>query len=340
MQHKRVWRGLVLTALLLAASQALAQASALRFNWWIPPNHLTRTKIMDVWVKQVEEATQGRVKVEFTATSLGAPPRQFDLVRDAVADLAMGVHGYTPDRFVLPQVAELPFTGDSAEANSVALWRTHAKFFAAKNEYQGVRLIGIMTHGPGSLWSPKAPIRSLADLKGLKVRSGGGMQNDIVDKLGGAVVSAPAPQTYELLSRGVADATLFTNDAVGSFGLGKLLKFNTKVPGGLFNSTFFVVMNEAKWNALSVQDRAAIERLSGEAFARLGGRGWDDTDREVAATLSADQVIQPDARFMSELRDTLKGLDAQWVADANAKRSVDGAGAIAFMRAEVAGYKR
>ncbi|HSD55267.1 MAG TPA: TRAP transporter substrate-binding protein [Burkholderiales bacterium] len=339
MKHKSVWRGIVTAALLVAAVQAWAQANALRFNWWIPPNHLTRTKIMDVWVKQVEAATQGRVKIEFTATSLGAPPRQFDLVRDGVADLAMGVHGYTPDRFVLPQVAELPFMSDSAEALSVALWRTHAKFFAARNEYEGVKLIGVMTHGPGSLWSPKAPIRSLADLKGLKVRAGGGLQNEIVAKLGAAVVSAPAPQTFEILSRGVADATLFTNDAVASFGLGKLLKFNTRVPGGLFNSTFFVVMNEAKWNALAPQDRAAIEALSGEAFARLGGKGWDDTDREVAATLAESQVVQPDAKFMAELRDTLKGLDAQWVADAKSKRGVDGAAAMEFLRAQVAGYK-
>lgn len=339
MSRKLVLKGLVAKALLLAALQAWAQASPLRFNWWIPPNHLTRTKIMDVWVKQVEAATQGRVKIEFTATSLGAPPRQFDLVRDGVADLAMGVHGYTPDRFVLPQVAELPFMGDSAEALSVSLWRTHAKFFAPANEYQGVKLVGIMTHGPGSLWSPKAPIRSLADLKGLKVRAGGGLQNEIVAKLGAAVVSAPAPQTYEILSRGVADATLFTNDAVASFGLGKLLKFNTRVPGGLFNSTFYVIMNEAKWNALAPQDRAAIDGLAGEAFARLGGKGWDDTDREVASTLSESQVVIPDATFMAELRDTLKGLDAQWVADAKAKRNVDGTAAMAFMRAQVAGYK-
>ncbi len=339
MKRKSVWNGLLSTMLLLAAAQAWAQASVLRFNWWIPPNHLTRTKIMDVWAQQVEVATQGRVKIEFTATSLGAPPRQFDLVRDGVADLAMGVHGYTPDRFVLPQVAELPFMGDSAEALSVALWRTHAKFFAPATEYQGVKLIGIMTHGPGSLWSPKAPIRSLADLKGLKVRAGGGLQNEIVAKLGAAVVSAPAPQTFEILSRGVADATLFTNDAVASFGLGKLLKFNTRVPGGLFNSTFFVIMNEAKWNALAPQDRTAIEGLSGEAFARLGGKGWDDTDRDVAATLAESQVVLPDAKFMAELRDNLKGLDAQWVADAKAKRGVDGAAAMAFMRAQVAGYK-
>lgn len=339
MDSRRVWKVLLAALLSLAAAQAWAQATVLRFNWWIPPNHLTRTKIMDVWAKQVDAATQGRVRIEFTATSLGAPPRQFDLVRDGVADLALGVHGYTPDRFVLPQVAELPFMSDSAEALSVALWRTHAKFFAPANEYQGVKLIGLMSHGPGSLWSPKAPIRSLADLKGLKVRAGGGLQNEILAKLGAAVVSAPAPQTFEILSRGVADATLFTNDAVASFGLGKLLKFNTRVPGGLFNSTFFVVINEGKWNGLSPQDRAAIEHLSGETFARLGGKAWDDTDREVAATLAESQVVMPDAKFMDDLRDRLKGLEAQWIADARAKRAVDGAAAIAFMRAEIAGYR-
>lgn len=326
-------------ATLLAPVTAVHAQTVLRYNWWIPPNHLTRTKIMNPWAEQVEKATDGRVKVEFTATSLGAPPRQFDLVRDGIADLAMGVHGYTPDRFVLPQVAELPFLSDSAEALSAALWRVHVATFAPKDEYKGARLLGLMTHGPGSLWSPKAPIRSLADLKGLKVRAGGGMQNDIVSRLGAAVVSAPAPQTYEILSRGVADATLFTNDAVGSFGLGKLLKYNTRVPGGLFNSTFFVVANEAKWNALSPQDRAAVERASGEAFARLGGRAWDQTDREVAATLKDSQVTEPDARFMAELREALKEVETKWVAEAKAKRGLDGDAALAQLRKQVKDYR-
>jgi TRAP-type C4-dicarboxylate transport system substrate-binding protein len=322
----------VAAAALLAASTYSSAQTVLRYNWWIPPNHLTRTKIMNPWAAQIEKATSGRVKIEFTTTSLGAPQRQFDLVRDGVADMAMGVSGYTPDRFVLPQAAELPFLSESAEALSVALWRLHASTFAAKDEYKGTKLLGLMTHGPGSIWSPKAPIRSLADLKGLKVRAGGGMQNEIAAKLGAAVVSAPAPQTYEILSRGVADATLFTNDAVGSFGLGKLLKYNTRVPGGLFNTAFYVVANESKWSSLSAQDRAAIERIAGEAFARLGGRGWDDTDREVAATLKENQVIQPDAKFLAELRGALKDVESKWIEDAKAKRGVDGKAALEFLR--------
>jgi len=331
---------LAVAGALLATSAVAAAQTVLRYNWWIPPNHLTRTKIMNPWAAEVEKATAGRVKIDFTTTSLGAPPRQFDLVRDGVADMAMGVHGYTPDRFILPQLAELPFLSDSGEALSVALWRVHAATFAAKDEYKGTKLIGLMTHGPGSIWSPKAPIRSLADLKGLKVRSGGGMQNDIVAKLGAAVVAAPAPQTYEILSRGVADATLFTNDAVGSFGLGKLLRYNTRVPGGLFNTSFFVVANEAKWNAISAADRAAIEKLSGEAFARLGGSGWDATDREVAATLKESQVVNADGAFMKELREALKDVEAKWVADASAKRGVDGKAALDALRKQVAEYKR
>ena len=332
----------MLAALFLALG-LVAEASAqtvMRFNWWVPPTHLISTKIMNVWAKQVEEGTQGRVKIEFTATSLGAPPRQFDLVKEGVADLAIGVHGYTPDRFVLPPVAELPFMSESGEALSVALWRTHQKFFAEKNEYQGVKLLGIMTHGPGMIWSVKAPIQSVADIKGLKVRAGGGLQNDIIASLGAAVVSAPAPQTFELLSRGVADATLFTNDAVGSMGLGKVLKYNTRIPGGIYNSTFFVVMNEAKFNALSPQDRAAIESVSGEAFARLAGRAWDDTDREVAATLKDNQIINAEGKFLADIRDGLKDFEAKWTADAKAKRGVDGAAALQFLKSQVAGYRR
>ena len=214
------------------------------------------------------------------------------------------------------------------------------KYFAERNEYEGVQLLGLMTHGPGSIWTVGSPIRRVADIQGMKVRAGADCRMTSLRSSGAAVVSAPAPQTYEILSRGVADATLFTNDAVGSFGLGKLLKHNTRIPGGLFNSTFFVVINEAKWQSLSPQDREAIERVSGEAFARAAGRAWDDTDRQVSATLAEGQVIQPDEAFMRELRERLAEFETRWVEEAKSKRGIDGAAAMRFFREQVAGYRR
>ena len=110
-----------ITALALAGT---AQAeTVLTFNWWVPPTHLTRTEIMNPWAQAVSDATDGEVRIEFTATSLAPPPRQQELIDDGVVDLVMGVHGYTPDRFVNAGVMELPFMTTTGEQASIAYWR-------------------------------------------------------------------------------------------------------------------------------------------------------------------------------------------------------------------------
>src|SRR5687767_2922606 len=101
----------ILAVLAAALGQAPAhgQDMVLRFNRWVPPTHHTMTRIMEPWARQVGEVTQGRVKIEFTPASLGAPPRQFDLAVEGIADVTFGNEDYTPARFVLTAVAQLPF---------------------------------------------------------------------------------------------------------------------------------------------------------------------------------------------------------------------------------------
>lgn len=318
---------------LAVAGVAQAQTQ-LRFNWWVPGMHLQRTKIAEPWIKSVEEATQGRVKITLTATSLAPPLRQFDMIVDGIADIAFAAHGYTPDRFILPVVTELPFMGEKAEGLSVALWRAHEKYFAAKDEFKGVKLLGLYTHGAGGLWSQKEPITSLNNIKGLKIRAGGGMQDEIVKALGGVSVVSPAPTTYEVLSRGVVDATLFDANSIASFKLEKLVKYYLDVPGSLYNSSFYYIMNSAKWAALSKADQDAITRVSGEVLARMAGKAWDGDDAAVTAQFPAlgTQVTKAQGPLLADMKTALKPIEDKWIADAQAKRGVNGAEIIAFIR--------
>jgi TRAP-type C4-dicarboxylate transport system substrate-binding protein len=119
--------------LLGTAGTAAAQTEVL-FSAFTPPADIINTKIIQPWAKKVEEATAGRVKIKFSPTSLAAPQQQWEMVTQGVADAAYLFHGFQQNRLLLPQVAHLPFLGPSAEASAVALWRTHVKFFAAKNE--------------------------------------------------------------------------------------------------------------------------------------------------------------------------------------------------------------
>lgn len=325
-------------ASMLMISGASAKTT-LRLSNWIPPKHPIAADMIFPWAKKVEKASNGRIKVNILKKALGKPPAAFDLAKDGIADISWGVHGYTPGRFVVTQLVELPFLGDDAEALSVAYWRVHQKYLAAANEHSGVKLLGLMTHGPGHIYNSKRSINMPADLAGLKIRVGGGVVSDVGKALNIVTMMKPATKSYEILSRGVADGIFFPKESIKSFKLSKVLKYATYIPGGLYNTSFFLVMSEKSWNKLSTQDQQAITSVSGEEFAKLAGKGWNKADRAGMAAMNAAgmSVQTASSAMMAELRKKLSDIETKVVERAKAK-GVDGAAALKMLRAEAASY--
>jgi TRAP-type C4-dicarboxylate transport system substrate-binding protein len=250
------------------------------------------------------------------------------------------VDGYTPGRFVLSEVAELPFLGDNAEVNSVAYQRTYDKHLAKANEHAGVKILAVFTHGPGLVFNNKRPIDTLKDLEGMKIRTGGGMVNDVVKSLGAVAMLKPAPETYELLSAGVVDGYAFPMEAPFAFKLTPLTKYATVIPGGLYNVSFSFLMNPAKWNSIPEADRKLIEPLLGEALARRAGKAWDAADAKGVADLRNGNVAVSVASpaLISEIKARTETLEQAWVNKAAAK-GVDGTAALRTLRGEIAKLK-
>ncbi|MDZ7810790.1 MAG: hypothetical protein U5L11_12640 [Arhodomonas sp.] len=180
---------------------------------------------------------------------LGPPPPEYDLVSDGLADVGFAARGYTPGRFSVFELAELPLQTPSSEELSVAYWRAYQETMAGQDEHKGVHLLGLFVHGPGHIWNSQRPVDSLDDLQGLKLRVPGGVAAQLSENLGVTPINAPSSQAYELLSQGVADGIVFPYESVTFFNLQETLEYGTTVPGGLYNVSFYVVMNEDKWNA-------------------------------------------------------------------------------------------
>lgn len=327
-----------LGALLAAGAPvgALAQTTLTVSNW-LPPSHPIVRDIVKPWGEAVAEATDGRVTVEVMSSPIGSPPAQYDLVRDGAADVGYGVHGYTPNRFGLTTIAELPFLSDSSEALSVAYQKVYDEFLAGAGEHEGVHLLGVWVHGPGGIYTVGEPVESIADAAGKKMRVGGGLANMVAQRLGMVPVSAPSPQVYEILSNGVADGILFPAESVPFFKLDEVVKYGTTVPGGLYNTSFFMIMNEDTWNGLSPEDQAAISAVSGEALARRAGQAWDAADAAGIETMREAGITLGEASdaFVGELETALGGIDAVFL-DAAVEKGVDGEAALARLR-ELAG---
>jgi TRAP-type C4-dicarboxylate transport system substrate-binding protein len=327
-------------AVLTLQAGAAHSQQVLRFNRWVPPTHHTQTQMMGPWAEAVDKATAGRIKVEFTQASLGPPPRQFDLAASGAADIAFGDHTYTPGRFLITHMVEFPFSGNSAEALSVAYWRTYSPLPQAAQEHRGTKLLAVFTHGPASIMTSKKPVTSIGDLSGMKIRVPGELTSRIVSLLGGVPVAAPTTQVFDMLSKGVVDGSVYNIDAYKNFRLDKYINNITTFDGGLYNISFFLVMNEAKWKAIPGADQAAIMKVSGEAFARRAGRTWDTED---AATLelarkNGARLTRADAAFVRAVRQRTNDLREEWVLDVKAK-GLDGEKLLADLQRQYRAYK-
>ena len=317
---------LTATVLGVLSVGGVSAQTTLTVSSWVGPTHPLTRDVLGGWAAAVEKATNGRVKMQMLPKAPMAAAGTFDGVRDGLVDVSYVTASYTPARHPLPLLAELPGSGGSAEVNSVAYNRIHWKYLQQANEYKGVKLLGVFTHGPGQMFSVKKPVTSVADLAGMKVRSGGGISEASAKALGASPLVKPAPESYELLSSGVADATFFPSESIRSFNLDKVVKHATYFPGGFYSSSFGFFMNEDKWNKLSKQDQDAITSVSGEALARLAGKAWDAADKVGIEALKAAGVTMVDANpaFVADVRKRTEPLISDWVKAANAK-GIDGA---------------
>ncbi|HEY6353637.1 MAG TPA: TRAP transporter substrate-binding protein [Burkholderiaceae bacterium] len=332
----RAARAFVCLALPMVGLAPAAAQTTLALSSWVPPAHALTTTQAE-WCAMLEQKVPGKIKCNALPRAVAAPPGTFDAVRNGLADISFAVHGYTPSRFVTPQMAEFPFLGNSAETVSVAFQRTYAKNPAFAEEHKGVKVLAVFTHGPGIVFNTKRPITKVEDLSGLKFRVGGGMVNEISKVLGMNVTLKPAPESYELLSTGVMDGTLFPAESAESFKIEKIIRYATTFPGGLYNTSFVFVMNQAKYDSLPPDVKKAIDEMSGEFLARMVGRAWDKADRRGIALMQANGVefTKADAAFVDAVKVKTSALEDNWVKAAEARGLKDPKKVLADFRAEI-----
>ena len=306
---------------------------------WLPPTH-TLSTVQKNWCDLLEKESTGRMKCNILPKGVVAAPGTFDAVRDGLADISYTVDGYTPGRFINTQVAEFPFLGDNAVQTSVAYQRIYSKYFAPLGEHRGVKALAVFTHGPGIIFNSKKPVASAADAASLKFRIGGGNINELSKAMGWNTTLKAAPESFELLSTGVMDGTFFPDESIASFKL-SMIKHATDFPGGLYNTSFVFMMNPAKYNALSAQDKAVVDKLSGEPAARLFGEGWDKVDAASRELQKGQGVarITADKAFVKAVMDKQDYLETKWAASAQVKGLKNPKDVLAEFRAEIAKVK-
>ncbi|WP_394181321.1 TRAP transporter substrate-binding protein [Marinomonas posidonica] len=324
---------LCVTAGAVLSLSATAAETTLRVATWLPPTNPQNATVWPTWKKWVEEATEGRVEVVIENYT-GHPKTIYDAVEDGIYDVGFSVEAYLPGRFKLSGVAEIPGEITDAETGSVALWRTYKDYFEAADEYEGLHLLGLFVHGPGQLHT-KFPVNSLDDLKGKKMRIGGGLINDLAERLEVTPVSAPSPKSYEMMQQGVVDGTFLPAQEQKFFRLSEVSTDLTLFPKGLYTTAFSIVMNPDVFEDLSKEDQQAIMSVSGERLSQLAGAAWgkaDDNGILEAKEKGVNVVfLAENDQRVKDLNKLAEGIDQLWI-NSVADRDVDAKAALADFR--------
>lgn len=320
--------------MLAAAMPVAAQEVTLKIHHFLPPASPAHAKFMKPWADKVMAESNGKVKIDvFPAMQLGgAPPQLYDQARDGVADIVWTLPSYTAGRFPIIEVFELPFMSSTATANSRAVHE-----FAMKNckqEFRDVQPLALWTHAPGLIHTATKPVKSMDDLKGLKVRFPTRQFGEALKALGASPVGMPVPQVPESLSKGVIDGAVVPWEVVPSLRLHELTKHHLEVTGhrGLYTSVFIFAMNKRKYDSLPPDVKKVIDANSGIDLAYKLGKLWDEVEapgRE-AARKRGNEISQLPPEEIERWKQATKSVTDAWIAarGADGKRLYDEANAL------------
>lgn len=309
-------------ASMMLSANAYSQEVTMKFHQMLPPQATIPSKAIKPWIEKVEKESGGRIKInQFDAMALGGkPPELIDQAKDGVVDFIWTVIGYTPGRFPSTEAFELPFMMTTGEATSRAMQE-----YCEKNcvdEFKGMKVIAWHTHGPGLIHS-KNPVTKLEDMKGLKIRGGSRVINQMLEKLGATPVGMPVPAVSEALSKGVIDATTIPWEVTPALKVSELVHNHTTFSGknGLYTQTFVVAMNQASYDKLPDDLKKVIDDNSGMEAAAMFGRAMDEGDKagKAIAEKLNNNIIVLDEAETQRWKDAATPIIAAWEDEMTAK---------------------
>ena len=337
------WRALVATSLLTASMGAAAMADTvtLKFHSFPPMPANSNAKFVKPWADKVTAESNGEIKVEMYASMQlgGKPPQLVDQVREGVVDIIWTVAGYTPGRFPHLEAFELPFMPASAEATSQA---AHEYMMTVGAEdLKDYKVLAVHVHAPGSIHTKDTLVKSASDLNGLKMRGPTRVISQMLGGLGATPVGMPVPQVAPSLSKGVIDGMVVPWEIMPSFKLHELTKAHTTLSGdrGLYTAPFLLLMNKAKYEAMSDAQKKVIDNNSGMALAKLAGQLWDGFEapaRELAEK-AGGEFHELSGAELDEMKAAGATLVDAWIEKVNGD-GLDGAVLVKTARGLVAKY--
>jgi TRAP-type transport system periplasmic protein len=320
---------------LLGTATAMAQETTLVLATTTPPNSPASAQLHHPWANRISEQGKGIIRIDVRdGPAIANPNNAFSRVMDDVVQIAPVSTSYVGGKFPLLEVVNLPLISDKSREASIAFWRLY-KSGILEADFQDTVPLQVVGYPQAGMHLTKAP-KSLDDLRGLRLQSGGKVLSDTLSKLGGTPLSLTVVDLYEALQRGSVDGTVIQYMTFPTFKFDEVTSYHVDFPFSSWPQMIF--MSKKRHDGLSAAARKIIEENSGEAQSRRWGEFYDELEiksrENIVAKSSRHTIVTLQPEHMEKWRQKVLPVIDEWV-----KSTPGGDKVLAAYRAELAKVK-
>ncbi len=282
-----------LSAVMACAAVALAMqpvmADELKIAHFMPSMHPMDRGVMTPLAEEMAEATNGEVTMRiYPSGELGkGPVQQYKRVVTGVADIVFGIPEYTPAQFTKTGLVHIPGLFANGTDATNALWDNIGLI---EDEFAKAKLLGLWANNPSVLITRETPVRTVADMKGMKIRTPNPVMAALVEGWGGIPVSMPVPDVYNAMNTGVIDAVMIGPSGIRSYKLNETGKFvTTNIPSAV--DSFYLLMNKSSWDGLSEENKEKLTGLTGRGLSLRGAKAFFEAG-QAGLKLASDSGLE------------------------------------------------
>ena len=289
----------------------------LKFASWLPQQE-AMNYATNLWMKGVEERTNGRVKVTpYYGETLGKSMNSLDMLRTGVCDIALFPTIYFSKQFRVLDILALPGLVPNRTVGTEIIY-TLLRQDLLKKELANYRPVVMQGFDPGFLVFSKKKVTKAEELKGMKIRFTSATTKMALEALGATPVSIPGPELFSAVNTGIVDGTTISPAFLITAKLQEITKY-VVWGNSLFCGANIVLMSQKTWNSLPVDVQLIMEELSAKAkydYLDIGHQAdIDALNAMKAAGMDLTRLSPEESKKWQKL---FKGIEDQWVSETQA----------------------
>jgi TRAP-type C4-dicarboxylate transport system substrate-binding protein len=219
-----------LATLMLAVVEVRAQEKPIELTYASQYANIHPYSIADQhWIAKIEKETNGRVKIKpYWAGTLISSRESMREIEKGVADIGFVTPIYEKSGVDLTKAIIDFFFGSAPEMNLKIFWDVYDKFPELRKEYETLKIVAVNVGAPMYLMTTKKPVKTIDDLKGIRIRVTGNALMRTMKELGMEPVGMPVTEMLESLQKGIIQAVIFSHGDYKALKLAEVVKYETE----------------------------------------------------------------------------------------------------------------